>query len=240
MFPRVDGRGGWETSAEGWLEIQGDDGDWLRKWVLDDLIFDLCTQSCPRLLLDVGCGDGRFARKLEAAGVRVVGVDPIHRFLQRAHGLGDGEFVRSVAEKLPFLDEMFDLVLSYVTLVDMPDYRSAIREMARVLLAGGRIVVATISPFTSSTNGWVKDEEGRKLFFPVDRYLEETEQTLAWKGIQIVNYHRPMSAIMEGFLSCGLILEHYLEPRPIEGAPREEAEDYVRAPYATVLVWKKP
>ena len=240
MFPRVDGRGGWESSAEGWLKIQGEDGDWLRKWVLDDLVFDLCAPAQGCLLLDVGCGDGRFARKLEAVGIRVVGVDPILPFLARAHGIGAGKFVRAVGECLPFSNATFDAVLSYITLVDMPDYRSAIGEMERVLRSGGRLVVATISPFTSSTNGWVKDEAGRKLFFPVDRYLEETEQVLAWKGIQIMNYHRPMSAIMEAFLSCGLILEHYLEPRPIEGAPRDEAEDYVRAPYATVLVWKKP
>lgn len=240
MFPPVDGRGGWEASAQGWIEIQGEEGDWLRKWVLDDLVLDLCRTKAPVRLLDVGCGDGRFARRLAEEGVDVVGIDPVKSFLGRARNLGGGRFLRAVGEALPFHQGVFDVVLSYVTLVDMPDFRASIREMARVLSPGGRLVVATISPFTSSTNGWIKDEAGRKLYFPVDRYLEETRQVLAWRGIEIVNYHRPMSALMEAFLSCGLRLEAYLEPRPVSGAPAEEAEDYVRAPYATVLVWSKP
>ncbi|WP_421726797.1 hypothetical protein [Bauldia sp.] len=39
----------------------GDDGDFSRAHVLDDLMLDLAMSSGPETALDVGCGEGRFA-----------------------------------------------------------------------------------------------------------------------------------------------------------------------------------
>lgn len=244
MFPAVDGRGGWEASAKTWIAAQGEEGDWLRRWVLDGPMLELCLSSVDApCILDLGCGEGRFARKLASRGARVIGMDPVPQLLRHARAAAGAhhiDYVLGVGEALPFRGEAFDVVLSYITIVDIPDFRAAIHEMARVVRPGGQVVVATMSPFASSTSGWVKSEAGEKLYFPIDDYLGEFAQELAWKGIRIVNYHRPMSALMDAFLSCGLILRKFLEPRPVAGAPEQEAADYVRVPYATVLVWEKP
>lgn len=210
----------------------------LRRNVLDPAM----VAACEGLLdvLDVGCGEGRFLRMLRERGARCVGVDPTLPLLDAARTRSVGErFVRALGEALPFRPESFDGVVSYVTLVDIADYRKAISEMARVLRPGGRLVVATISPFASATGGWVKDEAGNKLYFPVDRYLEETAQVLEWKGIRIVNFHRPLSAYMEAFLGEGLTLRQYLEPKPTDDTPLDTARDYERVPYGTVMVWER-
>jgi ubiquinone/menaquinone biosynthesis C-methylase UbiE len=126
--------------------------------------------------LDVGCGEGRFCRLLKSAGVTVTGIDPTVRLLDVARQRDPtGDYRIGVAERLEFESESFDLVVSYVTLVDIVDFRTAIREMARVLKPGGSLLVANLAGFISAgaAQGWVRDEAGRRLHFPVDRYLDE-------------------------------------------------------------------
>ena len=45
--------------------------------------------------------------------------------------------------------------------------------MDRVLKPGGSLLIANLTSFTSAcaAQGWVKDEEGQRLHFPVDRPL---------------------------------------------------------------------
>lgn len=237
-MPQMD-QVGWEVSAAGWVASQGDEGDWLRKWVLDPVMLEQAAGLTP--VLDVGCGEGRFMRALASRGSRVVGIDPTEALLRFARKRDpDALLAKGIAESLPFRSESFALVVSYITLVDIVGYREAIEEMVRVLRPGGRLLVATISPFASTGQGWVRDAENRRLYFPIDDYLRETEQLLEWKGIRIHNYHRPLSSLMEAFLRAGLILRRYLEPRPIAGCPPDDAEAYVRVPYGTAMVWEKP
>lgn len=230
---------GWEVSADGWVASQGDEGDWLRKWVLDPVMLEQSAGLSP--VLDVGCGEGRFMRAVASRGTHVVGIDPTEPLLRHAQERdARTALVKGVAESLPFRSESFALVVSYITLVDIVGYREAISEMARVLLPAGRLLVATISPFASTGQGWVRDTDGRRLYFPIDDYLQETEQLLEWKGIRIHNYHRPLSNLMEAFLRAGLNLRDYLEPKPISGCPAVDVDAYVRVPYGTVMVWEKP
>ena len=44
----------------------------------------------------------------------------------------------------------FDLVVSYLTLVDIADFRTAIGEMTRVLKPGGALLIANLTGFTSA------------------------------------------------------------------------------------------
>jgi SAM-dependent methyltransferase len=83
-----------------------------------------------------------------------------------------GDYRLGRAEQLAFDDASFDLVVSYVTLVDIPDYRAGIREMARVLKPGGSLLIANLTGFASACadRGWVKDEDGQHLHFPLDRF----------------------------------------------------------------------
>jgi hypothetical protein len=57
---------------------------------------------------------------------------------------------------------------SYLTLVDIADFRKAIGEMARVLKAGGSLLIANRFASACAAQGWVEDEEGQRLHFPVD------------------------------------------------------------------------
>ena len=233
---------GWELSAQAWIDSMGERGDWAREHVLDPVMLGRVTAGRYGRALDVGCGEGRFCRMLKAAGVAAIGIDPTHQLLEVARRRDPaGDYRIGRAEQLPFEAADFDLVVSYLTLVDIPDFRTAIREMARVLKPGGSLLIANLTGFTSAcaTQGWIRDEAGRRLHFPVDRYLDEFAFWLEWEGIRIENWHRPLEAYMAALLESGLHLTFFSEPEPVSGEPSRQ-EDYRRVPWFVVMEWRRP
>lgn len=232
---------GWNESAEAWIAAQGERGDWGREHVLDAAMLCRIEGRDFRSALDVGCGEGRFCRLLRQKGIEAIGIDPTVALVEEARRRdAHGQYQIGRAEKLEFEDCRFDLVTSYLTLIDIADFRAAIGEMARVLKVGGTLLIANLTSFTSACaeQGWIRDERGRALYYPVDRYLEEFAQWLAWKGIKIENYHRPLAAYMTEFLDQGLVLRFFQEPEPTGGDP-QRVSLYRRAPWFVVMEWDK-
>ncbi|MBR0872743.1 class I SAM-dependent methyltransferase [Bradyrhizobium tropiciagri] len=233
---------GWDASAQAWIESQGERGDWGREHVLDPVMLDRIGRGRFGNALDVGCGEGRFCRILKTAGVSPIGIEPTAALLDAARQRDpSGDYRRGRAEQLEFADASFDLVVSYITLVDIPDFRSAIREMARVVRPGGSLLIANLTGFTSAgaEQGWIRDEAGRRLHFPVDRYLEEFSMSFAWAGIRIENWHRPLSDYMTALLEQGLQLTFFAEPAPVSGDEAHQA-DFRRVPWFVVMEWQRP
>ena len=232
---------GWSKSAGPWLRLM-EQGDPNRVLLLDEVMLGLCGDVQGRDVLDVGCGEGRFCRMLAARGARTVGVDPTVELIAEARRLQPGgSFHEAGGEALPLPDASMDLVVSYVALVDIPDYRAAIREMARVLRPGGRCVVANLNSFsTASTLYWARDEEGHKLHWTMDNYMVSRTVSAAWAGMSIVNWHRPLSAYLQAFIGAGLTLEHFDEPMPKGGviAKYPAMQDFRRLPHFCTMVWR--
>jgi SAM-dependent methyltransferase len=59
------------------------------------------------------------------------------------------EWHKASAESLPLPEGSFDVVISSLGLQFVPDKASALREMRRVLTAGGRLAIATVGPTPS-------------------------------------------------------------------------------------------
>jgi ubiquinone/menaquinone biosynthesis C-methylase UbiE len=234
---------GWVKSASAWIAEVGEHGDWGRKNVLDHAMLARLEGRSFARALDVGCGEGRFCRMLKTRGIANVGIDPTEPLLDAARQRDpDGEFLPARAEALPFDDAAFDLVVSYLTLIDIPDYRSGIREMARVLAPGGTLLIANLTSMATAgaETGWVPDDEGRPKHYPVDRYLDEFSMRLAWSGIEVVNWHRPLSAYMKALLGAELVLVHFDEPEAqADGDEPERIARYHRMPWFNVMEWRK-
>lgn len=96
-------------------------------------------------LLDVGCGTGAMMRALSerVPGVVLTGVDPSRPMLDvaRRRHPGAGDLREGRAEHLPFPDNRFDVVTSVSVLHYLRQPHAALREMARVLKPGGRLVL---------------------------------------------------------------------------------------------------
>lgn len=233
---------GWEQSAQAWIASMGERGDWGREHVLDPVMLGRVQGRRFRRALDVGCGEGRFCRMLQAAGIAATGIDPTRELIEHAKKRDpSGDYQLARAEALPFEAASFDLVVSYLTLIDIADFRTALGEMSRVLQPGGSLLIANLTSFTSAcaTQGWIRDRDGRRVHYPVDRYLDEFSDWVDWDGIRIVNWHRPLGAYMAALLGNGLELTFFAEPEPASGEPSRQAV-YRRAPWFLVMEWRRP
>lgn len=229
---------GWNESAEAWIAEQGDLGDFGRQFVLDRPMLERVGMRPHASALDVGCGEGRFCRMLQALGIRTVGVDPTEALLARARTVDPaGDYRVGLAERLDVEDDSFDLVVSYLSLIDIPDLGAALTEMTRVLRPGGTLLIANLTGFT--TAGMVF---GGRRPRGADRratYLDEHASQARWRGVSVTNWHRPLETYMQLLLGAGLQLRHFAEPRP-HGGPEEKVRRYLKAPYFLIMEWGKP
>lgn len=142
------------------------------------------------IIVDIGCGTGCALRHASARVTtgKLIGIDPVARMVEIARGkLADHvaadriEFRLGAAEKLPLEDDIADLVFAFDSFDHWQDQAQALREVHRVLRAGGRFVVVK--------DGGVPDARGAKSLFlrTLDRagfrvakqtVIEENEVTL--------------------------------------------------------------
>ena len=100
-------------------------------------------------ILDAGCGTGLFSIALAGASPasQVVGVDLSSGMLEvataqaRDRALGNTRFSRADVTALPFDLESFDVVVAAGLLPNVNDLQGVVRELARVVRAGGRLLV---------------------------------------------------------------------------------------------------
>lgn len=102
-------------------------------------------------MLDVGCGTGYLLRSLAAglpAAVELAGIDPAPGMVAAAQALvGDDPRLSvtvGVAERLPWRNGAFDLVVSTTSFDHWEDQEAGLRECARVLAPGGQLVLTDL------------------------------------------------------------------------------------------------
>jgi ubiquinone/menaquinone biosynthesis C-methylase UbiE len=106
-------------------------------------------------VLDVGCGIGRWSRRLASRGAHVTGIDlsptMIAEAERRAAAQGLAHRCRFLVQDSAALElaGAFDLILCVTVLQHMLDVsalRSALRRMTRQLAPGGRLVILEAAP----------------------------------------------------------------------------------------------
>jgi ubiquinone/menaquinone biosynthesis C-methylase UbiE len=151
----------------------GPEWDALRKVFDDDALrARALAHLVPRewRVLDVGTGTGILAAELARLGLHVIAVDHSPRMLEAARtnlaaeGLaasGPGapgvELRGGEAGALPLGDGEVDAALAHMVLHYLPAPQEALREMARVVRAGGSVVVVDFVPHEAE---WMRDELG--------------------------------------------------------------------------------
>jgi demethylmenaquinone methyltransferase / 2-methoxy-6-polyprenyl-1,4-benzoquinol methylase len=107
---------------------------------------DLAAVGPGSRALDVATGTGDLAIALRERGADVVGVDFAEKMLQIARGKAPGiEFRTGNALALDFADDEFDAATVGFGARNFDDLDQGLREMARVVKPGGRVVVLEIT-----------------------------------------------------------------------------------------------
>jgi ubiquinone/menaquinone biosynthesis C-methylase UbiE len=144
----------WVPAREGydrWAETYDTDGDPLIA-LEERHIGSLVGEVDGRIVADVGCGTGRHAVRLAAAGARVTALDFSPRMLEIARTKAGAERVRfhlhDVTTRLPLDDGAADRVLSCLMLEHVADLASFFGELSRVCAPPPRgvIVVSAMHP----------------------------------------------------------------------------------------------
>jgi ubiquinone/menaquinone biosynthesis C-methylase UbiE len=114
----------------------------------------LALQLLPRArrVLDIGCGTGQLLRRARPCypTAQLVGVDLAGQMVATATTLTPTKlavrYVHASAERLPFTDDVFDLVFTTLSLRHWTDPPAGIAEIGRVLTPGGLLVLADVFP----------------------------------------------------------------------------------------------
>lgn len=112
------------------------------------------------LAVDIGAGTGEAVAALAATGARVIGVDSSEKMLQVCRqrlteaALENVELRLGDAEALPLADGECDTALASMVLHHLPDPAAGVREMARVVKAGGKVVIIDL---VSHAQEWTRE-----------------------------------------------------------------------------------
>lgn len=169
-------------------------------------------------VLDAGCGSGAHARELLARGASVVGFDQSAGLLAEAHArLGDMVplYQADLSEPLTFAEDgAFDVVVAALVLHYLRDWLPPMREFARVLRPGGRLVFSTHHPFLdfvlSNTANYYRIEEWDDVWHKGGTMM------------QMRYWRRPLEAILAPVREAGFVVDRVSEGQV---DPRAQAKD---------------
>jgi ubiquinone/menaquinone biosynthesis C-methylase UbiE len=249
VVDKADLVGEWQAFSAEWIARCETRADAAREGLLDDWMLQLVGNVEGLTVIDLGCGEGRFSRMLAARGARIVGVDLQPSFIAYATSKAGPRETYRVAD-MESLDEIpdgaFDLAVSYISLVDVPDQARATSEAFRVLSPGGRFLVCNLSPMATASidpETWCRDEAGELRHFVLDDYASEGPRRIVFStGSEVTNHHRMLSTTVNDFLDAGFTLTRIHEPIPttVQLDRTPENEHMLRVPPFTVYDLRKP
>jgi ubiquinone/menaquinone biosynthesis C-methylase UbiE len=158
-----------------------------------------CKPSGNELILEIGCGDGEFTRRLIVLDATIIASDITFSLLKRAQEKNTFKKVNNVifkmddAEFLSFEDDSLDYV-NGISILHHLDYKNALKETYRVLKKGGQIFFSEpnlLNPITISFVNipWLRKKIGASpnetalMRWQVKEYLEE----IGFKDVKVVN-----------------------------------------------------
>jgi SAM-dependent methyltransferase len=171
-----------------------------------------------RLTVDVGCGEGRVSRDLRARGHQVLAVDmsPAMTRAAATHPALPVPAVVADAARLPLASGVADCAVAFMSLHDIDHMPAAVREIARILTVGGRLVIAIVHPINSAGR-FTGDRADPDRPFVIDgsylkpeRYVDAIDRdglTMTFHG-----EHRPLQAYTEALAGAGFVIERLREP----------------------------
>jgi ubiquinone/menaquinone biosynthesis C-methylase UbiE len=111
-------------------------------------VLELLAPTSGETILDAACGTGRYTVAIAQAGAAVIGLDFSTEMLAIARRrMTTTEFhAADLTKPLPFLSHCFDAILCAQALKHIPDLSLTMREFARVLRTGGRMVFSVTHP----------------------------------------------------------------------------------------------
>jgi ArsR family transcriptional regulator len=142
-----------ESRTRAYFDVVASEWDRIRRLYIDDTLAFHVVASLVQpdaVVLEVGTGTGELLVALGARVTRVIGVDESEKMLDLCrervakHGLTNVTLKVGKAETLPVADGECSVAFSGMLLHHLADPARGIREMARVVAPGGRVVLSDL------------------------------------------------------------------------------------------------
>ena len=183
----------------------------------------------PGRLLDVGCGMGEFAAGMAALGWTATGIEFDPETVAAARRQPGITVHEGSVEDQKFADDSFDAITMSNVIEHLPDPLGTMRELARVLRPGGRLVVITpnIQSMGHAIFGpaWRGLEPPRHLFLFSAKALERFGEAA---GLSALETFTAAGAARELFEASRAILAKTGDARPVPDLERTLWRERIR------------
>ena len=204
-------------------------------------------------VVDLGCGDGYYSRIIARRGAKVTAVDFSDDSISLAKRAEEKErlgiaYHKSDIAHMPFLgSEFFDIALAELVFSTIPTqrkYAQVVKEVKRILMPGGIIVVTKGHPvnfFRPHKSRFYETSNQRKNYFD-SLARQDVKMNIVGRTTRFTDYHRTLEDLLWPWLKNGFVVDGIGEPKPTKSSAEKYPEhlaDGLVAPFYIVFRFRK-
>ena len=229
----------WSSIAEKYDTTVGETGDQSQQLIINPIVEKLLGDLNGKIVLDAGCGNGYWSRRLAKTAKQVIGIDFTPELIEHAKKRGvpsNVEFLIGNLEHTTFLDESFDAILLNMVVLDLEDLSSVIREISRVTKDGGEVIISTTHPCFENPphTQSVRDAQGQKIGRTISHYFQTG--LVEDQPNHYQHWHHTLSEYVNILAENFLFTEKMVEPNGAEILQNGEADHF---PYFLIMKLRK-
>lgn len=216
----MDKNTSWNKVASWYDQLVSDEGsDFHQNLILPGAVRILKPRPSEKIL-DIGCGQGVFCRKLASLMADVTGIDASPKLIKLAKERSPGikYFVLDAENLQMFEHNTFDAATCILALQNMDSPAQVIKETSRVLKPKGAFLFVLNHPCfrIPRQSGWGFDEKRKLQYRRIDSYMSSNKIPIqmhpgAAPNIHTWTFHRPLSEYFSALNAYGFCVSQLEE-----------------------------
>jgi SAM-dependent methyltransferase len=225
----------WDRAAKMYEKAMGDTGDPPHRLLFDPLLRKHMGNIKGKRILDLGCGNGYWVKKLARTAKHVVGIDNSRELLifarLRTQHLKNVRFLeRTLEKRLLFSSQIFDTVFSSMALHYVRNIHRLFYEVFRVLHRNGIFIFLIPHPF------YVYDRHLRGA--STYKARKKTSARILVGKIPVTFYHRPLDEYFAAAEQARLKLIGFEEVVVSKSLAKKYPDYAKRIGFPVAALWK--
>ncbi|WP_281616157.1 class I SAM-dependent methyltransferase [Flammeovirga sp. SubArs3] len=207
----------WNTNADKWDKAMGEFGnDWHLQLIAPETE-RLLSLSEGQFLLDAGCGNGIFSRRMANKGVKVTAFDfsETNITLSKKYNNDHIDYqvldMTSEADLMQLLQKKYDGIVSNMVFMDVPEVETFFSKINALMKDDGHFVFSIQHPCFNSEFMEITDQDDILMKGYIDVSTSKGKAVSEQKEEQFY-FHRPISYYINLGAKNGLVVDACIEP----------------------------